>query len=262
MTESLYNSIIIKNKDLKIAQKSKVCEDKMRIAVVDDIEDYRNALGKLLEECCKKHSLSIEIDFYKDGIESIEKKEIVYDLIYFDIKMDFVDGMEAAREIRKRDNEVVIVFCTNYVQYAIDGYSVNATDFLVKPISEFAFYEHFKKILPKILRKDEPSLLVKTKMGVRKIKFKNIIYLESDGHYIKAVTVSEEVVFLDTLKNLEGSLDNDIFFRSNSCYIVNLAFVKEVIDNYATVGNFKLQVSRSRKKAFLEALTTYMGDDI
>ncbi len=234
----------------------------MRIAVVDDAELYRENLVECLRQCGVKHSLDIEIDCYADGIEILEKKDIVYDVIYLDIKMNFVDGMEAAREIRERDSDVIIVFCTNYVQYAIDGYSVNAMDFLIKPVSEFAFNEHFKKLLTKFQSKEEPFLLIKTKLGLRKVKYSKILYLESEGHYVKLVTKSEEIVFLETLKNLEAQLDNKSFFRCNSCYIVNLNYVKEVVDNYAILDEHSLQVSRTRKKSFMEALTNFIGDDI
>ncbi len=234
----------------------------MRIAIVEDVDLYRENLYECLRDCCVKHSLDVEIDCYKDGIEILEKKDIVYDVIYFDIKMNFVDGMEAAREIREKDSEVIIVFCTNFVQYAIEGYSVNASDFLIKPVSDFAFKEHFKKLLPKLKTKDEPFLLIKTKLGLRKVKHRTILYLESEGHYIKLVTKDEEITFLDTLKNIESQLDQSRFFRCNSCYIVNLNYVKEIVDNYTLVGEHRLQVSRARKKPFMEALTNFIGDDL
>lgn len=234
----------------------------MRIAVVDDEKLYRDSLEKCLHFCSDKHSLDIEVDCYKDGLDLLDKKDIIYDIIYLDIKMNFIDGMETAREIRKRDNDVIIVFCTNYVKYAIDGYSVNAADFLLKPVSEFAFYEHFKKILPKLEKNSEPFIMVKTKIGVKKVKYSKILYLESDGPYVKIITKNEEIIFLDTLKNLEMQLDKRIFFRSNSCYIVNLTYVTEVVDNCSKLGKYKLQISRSRKKGFMEALTNFIGDDI
>lgn len=234
----------------------------MRIAIVDDVELYRDTLAEYVQKCGIEYSLDIQIDCYKDGIEILDAKDIIYDIIYFDIKMNFVDGMEAAKEIRERDAAVLIVFCTNYVQYAIDGYSVNATDFLIKPVSDFAFNEHFKKLLPKLKTNDKKFLLIKSKLGVRKIAYSSIFFLESDGHYIKLVTKSEEITFLETLKNLEKQLENYNFFRCNSCYIVNLAYVNGVVENYVEVENHKLQISRSRKKMFLEALTNFVGDDV
>ncbi len=234
----------------------------MKVAIVDDIELYRENLKEYLRCCSVKYSLDIEIDCYEDGIEILDKKEIVYDIIYFDIKMNFVDGMEAAKEIRKRDKYVIIVFCTNYVQYAIDGYSVSASDFLIKPVTEFAFDEHFKKLLPKFNNVDEKYLIVKTKIGMKKVKYSKIIYFESDGHYVNIICKDEKISFLSSLKKLEGELDNSSFFRCNSCYIVNLAYVEVVVDNFVTVGGHKLQFSRSKRKGFMEALTNYIGDEI
>ncbi len=234
----------------------------MKIAIVDDVELYRENLKEYLRSCSVKYSLDIQIDCYEDGIEILDKKEVVYDLIYFDIKMNFVDGMEAAREIRNRDEYVIIIFCTNYVQYAIDGYSVGATDFLIKPVSEFAFMEHFKKILPKLKEKDEKYLIVRTKTGLKKIKYTKILYLESDGHYVNIICKNEKISFLSSLKKMDEELKEHGFYRCNSCYIVNLAYVEMVVDNIVTVSGHKLQYSRTRRKGFMEALTNYIGDEI
>lgn len=234
----------------------------MRIAVVDDEKLYRDNIERCLRACADKHSLDIKVDCYADGIELLDMKDIIYDIVYLDMKMNFVDGMETAKEIRKKDSEVIIVFCTNYVKYAIDGYAVNATDFLLKPVSDFAFYEHFKKVLQKLEKTNEKFIVVKTKLGIKKIKYSKILYLESEGAYIKIITKNEEIVFLETLKNLEMELDKKMFFRSNSCYIVNLMYVTEVVDNYLQVGDYKLKISRSRKKGFMEALTNFIGDEI
>ncbi len=234
----------------------------MKVAIVEDMEIHQNNLKECLLACGSKHSIDIEIDIYQDGIEIIDKKDLDYDIIYLDIRMNFVDGMETAKEIRNRDNEVLIVFCTNYIQYAIDGYSVNATDFLLKPVQEFAFSQHFKKILARINKSDEPFVLVKTKQGYRKVKHSSILYMESEGHYINIYCKEEKISFLESLKSMEQILENQGFYRCNSCYIINLEYVKEVKNSTVMVGEYELQVSRGRKKSFLEALTNYVGDKV
>lgn len=234
----------------------------MNIAIVEDESIHIENLMNCINYCCEKHSIYANIDCYNDGIEIIDKNEIFYDIIYFDIKMNFVNGMEAAKEVRKRDPEVIIVFCTNFIQYAIDGYSVNAADFLLKPITKFAFYEHFKKILPKIEVNDEPSLVIKTKLGVKKIKHNSILYIESEGHYLNVVCKNEKVAFLESMKNIEKELDRYNFYRCNSCYIVNMKYVKEVTSEYVVLDGYELKISRARKKGFMEALTNFIGDEI
>lgn len=232
----------------------------MKVAIVEDNDSQRTLLNQFILKYSNTHNMNVQIDCYKNGLEIIEKTDELYDIIYFDVEMPMIDGMTAAKRIRKRDPEVLIVFVTNFVQYAIEGYSVNAIDFLLKPLTYFVFSEHFKKILPKIKTTDEKALVIKSTQGIRKINFSDIYYIESDAHYIDIYTKQEKITARESLKNMEQNLQEGNFNRCNNCYIINLAHVQEVNKNIVTVGDYQLHISRPRKKQFMEALTNYIGD--
>lgn len=118
----------------------------MKIAIVEDNEANYLTLKQHIDSFFKAHNLIGTIDYYPDGLALVNSFKNNYDIIYFDVEMELMDGMTAAKKIRQIDEEVLIVFVTNYVQWAIEGYTVNATDFLLKPLSYFNFSEHFKKI--------------------------------------------------------------------------------------------------------------------
>lgn len=107
----------------------------IRIAIVEDEEDYVNQLTKYLQDYQKNSNEEIDVTVYRDGDEITSKYKSQYDIILMDIQMKFVDGMTAAEEIRNIDSKVIIIFITNMTQYAIQGYKVGALDYILKPIS-------------------------------------------------------------------------------------------------------------------------------
>ena len=90
----------------------------------------------------------------------------------------------------------------------------------------------------------------------------DIYYIESIGHTLHIYTKKGTITTSNTLKNMENLLDKQTFFRSNSGYIVNLAFVEKVEGNTAYVHSVPLQISRPRKKEFMAALTNFVGDTL
>lgn len=234
----------------------------MRIAIVEDNESNRLTLEQHIETFSSHHNITCTIDWYQDGLSIVNSYQSDYDIIYFDVEMEIMDGMTAAKKIRLVDESVMIVFVTNYVQFAVEGYAVNAVDFLLKPLTYFNFSEHFKKILKKQANQEQKHLTIKASSGFQKIKLNELVFVESDGHYLKLHTLEQSYTILDSMKNMEQRLIEDDFFRCNNCYLVNLKHVTGIEKNIAKVGRYDLQISRPRKKEFLESLTNYIGDDL
>lgn len=234
------------------------------IAVVENDKIQSDFLINCIRKSAENLNISVKIKSYEDGLDIVEDMRILFDIIYFDIEMKFLDGITSAKRIRERDGDVLIVFVTNHIQYAIEGYEVNASDFLLKPVKYLSFLEHFKKTIKKVSSDDEPKLVIKSSNVLRSIKYADIYFLESEGHYIHIHTVNETIVVKETMKNMETKLilenqKND-FSRSNNCYIVNLAHVMSVNKDTLTIGSHELKISRPRRKQFMEALVNYMGE--
>jgi len=234
------------------------------IAVVENDQTQSDFLVSCIKKSAENLNISVNIKTYKDGLDIIEDIKILFDIIYFDIEMKFLDGMTSAKKIRERDENVLIVFITNHVQYAVEGYQVNASDFLLKPVKYLSFHEHFTKTIKKISSDDEPRLIIRTATALRSIKYTDIYFLESEAHFIHIHTTTKTITIKDTMKNMETKLilenPKNNFSRSNNCYIVNLAHVMSVDKDIISIGNHDLKISRPRKKQFMESLVNYMGE--
>lgn len=232
----------------------------IRIAIVEDEELYVKELKKYLEEYQKSFGEEFEITIFRDGDGITAKYKAQYDIILMDIQMKFVDGMTAAEEIRKADTEVVIIFITNMTRYAIRGYEVDALDYILKPVSYFAFSQKLSKAIGRIKKKSNKHVTIQVKGGVLRLDVSDIYYIESVGHNLIYHTSTGEHMSAGTLKSIEEEFANMGFSRCNKCYLINLKHVEGVKDKCAIVRGEALQISRPRMSAFMQDLTKYWGD--
>lgn len=119
----------------------------IKIAIVEDEAMYAKQLEEFLHQYEKENGEAFDITIYSDGDQIVNKYQSQYDIILMDVEMKFMDGMSAAEEIRKVDTEVVIIFITNMAQYAIRGYAVDALDYVLKPVSYFAFSQRLSRAI-------------------------------------------------------------------------------------------------------------------
>lgn len=233
----------------------------MKIAIVEDDKKTQQSLNRYIQESLEELNKNAIIDIFSDGLEFIDQFNGNFDIIYMDIEMEHMDGMTTAQKIRETDTEVVIVFVTNHSQMAIQGYSVEASDFLLKPLNQFTFHEHFKKIIKKV-KTSEKSLMLRVSGTVKRISENSIKYIESEGHYIDFITVNSNYNVIDTLKNIEKNLDEHQFYRCSNSHIVNFDFIEKIDKNTIYIDDYTLPISRSRKKDFMNKFTEYLGDQI
>ncbi len=234
----------------------------IRVAIVEDDVKYRNQLSGYLKRYSEEKKEVINVKAFSDGDEIVTNYKADYDIIFMDIQMEILDGMKAAQNIRKMDEKVIIIFITNMAQYAIQGYSVNAMDFILKPVSYFAFSEELSKAIRRLKERAKASMVIRQKEGMIRIDISHITYIESQGHKILIHTEQGTFDTIETIKNLEQQLLKYKFYRCNNCYLVNLRFVERICHNMATVAGDVLQISRPRKKAFMDALADYVGDEV
>lgn len=160
--------------------------------------------------------------------------------------------MSAARELRAMDRSVVIAFLTSLAQYAVEGYEVEAVDYILKPIT----YAALELKLPRILARchvDEPEIIIQSNGAAVKLPVNELQYVEIYDHHIQFLTVNGIVRSYGTLKDVEAQLPGG-FFRINNQTIVNLRFVRHVDSQSATVAGRSFSISRGRRKEFLAAL--------
>lgn len=232
----------------------------IKIAIVEDEVMYANQLQDYLKQYEKENGELFEITVYTDGDEIVHKYRSQFDIILMDVEMKFMDGMSAAEEIRKVDTEVVIIFITNMPQYAIRGYAVDALDYVLKPVSYFAFSQRLSRAIGRMKKRETKNISVNVKGGTIRLDVANIYYIESQGHTLIFHTASGSYEAPGTMKEVEDKLGRLNFFRGNKGYLINLTHVDGVQDGCALVKGEQLLLSRARRKDFMEALTCYWGE--
>lgn len=231
----------------------------IRIAIVEDEKMYEKQLKDFLYQYEKERKETFEITCFADGDEIVENYRAQFDIILMDIQMPFMDGMTTAEAIREVDTEVIIIFITNLRQYAIRGYAVDALDYVVKPISYFAFSERLNRAVRRLKNRTEHSSIVKIRGGIARIDVADLYYVESRDHTMIYHTAEKNIEASGTMKDAENMLIEFHFCRGNKGYLINLAHVDAIQNDYAVVRGEKLLLSRARKTAFMEELTNYWG---
>ena len=232
-----------------------------RIAICDDNPEYRKTILNYLEQFRNENECDpFYVQEFSDGQDLVWDYGAGFDIIFLDILMNRLDGMDTATKIREIDKEVYIVFITNTPEFALKGYEVQATNYLLKPLTYFDFSEQLKKLINLLNKKQTVSLIVKTEDGLGKVTSQNIIFIETAVHKLIVHTTEGTFEMNDTIKNVESKLANSNFYRCNNCYLVNLAFVKGIKNGLCDVGIDQLIISRPRKKDFMTKFFEYLGE--
>lgn len=232
----------------------------VKIAIVEDSKSYAQEMKGFIHRYEQESGENFQITVFEDGEDIVTNYQAVYDIILMDIEMQFMDGMTAAKKIREVDEEVAIIFITNMPQYAIHGYAVNALDYVLKPISYFAFSQRLDRVISCIKKKTRNYLSIRVKGGSKRIAMDDIYYIESQGHVLTVFTKSGTEITSGTMKEMEEKLEKFHFCRCNNGYLVNLEHVDSIQNNCVIIGGSSLTISRPRKKIFQQTLADYNNE--
>ena len=210
----------------------------------------------------KDSAETFKITQYTDGDALLQDYHAQFDFILTDVKMKLMDGISAAEEIRKLDSEVVIIFITNMAQYAIRGYAVDAFDYILKPVSYFAFSERLSKAIERMKKREKKTLTIKTRGCITRVDVSDIYYVESQRHVIFWHTASGIYESAGRMMDIEEKLSQLNFRRGNKGYLINLEHVEGMKGDCAIVKGEMLVISRARRKNFIEELAEYWGEVI
>lgn len=231
----------------------------IRIAIVEDAAFDRQVLRDCLREYGQETGAELQITEFTGGTAFLEQYQEDLDLIFMDIMMDGLDGLTTARKLRRRDDKVLLVFVTSMLQYAVQGYSVDAMDFIVKPVT----YTGLKLCMDRVVRRLNETTPVRLRFtnreGTHSVDAAEICYIESLEHKIVVHTVQGEIQSDMSLAAAEKMVKALPFFRCHVSYLVNLRYVDRVSGNDVWVNGDRLAISRYRRKDFLEAWSAWLG---
>ena len=234
----------------------------MKIAICDDNVNHINIIENYIDKFKKT---SVECDAYTSGEKLVyayrEKKER-YDVIFLDMEMEQLNGIETANHIREFDEHVIIVFVTSHTEYMRDSFKCAPFRFLVKPVDDAEFETVFYDINKKLSKQRKVFAFTENKAKVR-LYCDDIIFCESQDHWIWIHTKEKTYKICKSLTELHSQFDKEMFCRVHKSYIINLLYVKTIKDNDAELYHCDkpIPISRSYKKEVLAEYTNFLERD-
>lgn len=203
----------------------------LRICIVEDNQEDVQALIGLLSQYQDKCGMEVRTTVYHDALAFLDSYQGNFDIVFMDIDMPMLNGMQAAEKLRTIDKAVILVFVTNLESFVIKGYTVEAYDYIVKPIQYNHFFALMKRIGGKLKKERQCKyLFIKTGEDRRRIDCREIEYIEVCSHLLYIHTESGVVTVWSDLASIGTQLPED-FVRCHRSYIVNLQFIDRLKDN-------------------------------
>lgn len=230
----------------------------IKIAIADDESTVLSELTQKLKSYFAKGTVSYSIHTFRNGTDLLQSP-LFFDLIFLDIQMDGLSGMDTAKLLRKNGVRGFIVFITVLQEYVYDAFEVDASDYLLKPIDDVRFIRTMDRLSDNIQNTDTASLVISSRGNTyQSLLFRDIYYLEASNHKITFYTASGVYEGYFKITEMAGRLDNR-FFQCHRSYFVNLDFVCGYEDGLAFLTNgSKVPVSRLRINDFSQAVLSYM----
>ena len=228
----------------------------IRIAIVDDEKVIREQIKKLIE----KKQTDCEIDTYGTG-EDLLKADSVYDIIFLDIQMKGMNGIETAKALRQKADNTVLIFITGVKEYVFDAFDVSAFHYLIKPIEENKFWEVCDRAVLEVTKKKQnPSgqIFIKTRSQSITLEQSDVIYIESRAKKVEIHTKTNIVEAYAAISELEKQLVGS-FYRCHRGYLVNMAFIAGYENDSITLNNGEtIILSKDKYSEFVKVYMRYL----
>lgn len=235
----------------------------MKIAICDDDMIFLNTISILIEKWAKKHNLKLILYRFTNGDEllsSVTLQNEYIDLIFLDIIMPLLNGIETAKELRNNNQIVPIIFLTTSKEFAVDSYEVKAFHYLIKPIMEEKLFTVLDDFLI-TFEKPHEIFIAQTSFGFCKINVSNIDYLEAQNKHVNVYLSNGTIVEIrelfskcETFFSLEKG-----FFKCHRSYIVNLKCIEQFTKTQIHTNNKAfIPISRNSYVTFKEAYFKHM----
>ncbi|MBO0453354.1 LytR/AlgR family response regulator transcription factor [Candidatus Enterococcus murrayae] len=220
----------------------------LQVVCCDDEKEMRKALIKILEPELQLQGLEYQFSEFSSGEELLSSQLETIDLLFLDIEMKNLDGIETAKQLRKVNQRAVIIFITAFADFVFQGYEVRAFNYLLKPYGEKKIIEVLQKALGELETERQKYFVIEQKSGVTRVPLKNICYFASDRRMLQVVTTKNTSTFYGKLNDLALP---DQFLRIHNRYLVNLNYVEHVESAFLYCHQEQLPISRKYRQALM-----------
>jgi len=235
----------------------------LRIGICDDSADARIALRSALERALDRRRGAGTFFEFSSGeglLRWLKNHAGELDMVFLDIEMGELDGMETARRLREADEGLLLVFVTGYTDYVFDGYSVGALGYLMKPPKPDQLDGVLDRAAEARLREGDQAFLCRSGETLYRIPKKTILYFASDRRQVTCVSAARTYTFYGKLDDVERDV-GESFVRVHQRYLVRTAAVERMEGSQVFVGGEALPVSRACRSAALAALARTALED-
>ena len=230
----------------------------IEIAVCDDETIIREQIRQFV----KNRVPDSHIETYATGEELLAANRI-FDLVFLDIQMEGLNGMDAARVLRAEKTETILIFVTGLKEYVFEAFDVSAFHYLLKPLEEEKLDEVLKHALKEVNRRkaqEKKQLLIQTRNRNYSLGQHTIYYLESRGKKVEIHTLGEIIEVYASISKLEEQLGSS-FYRCHRGYLVNLAYIAEYRTDRIRLSNGEeVYLAKEKYQSFVKTYMRYLQD--
>lgn len=234
----------------------------IRIAIADDDAEDLKRLENMIRSVFQDSGEDCAVFPFPEGEDLLGEYNGSYDIIFLDVEMRWSNGIDVARAIRERDQDTVLIFVSRVAQYAVQGYSVDAMDYILKPLEYASFEKKLQKAVKHVLSHRAHKLRIPTDGGFRWLSSDEIRYVEVFGHFLVYHTTEGDLRVSGAIGPLEKELAPFHFIRCTRFSLVNLKYVTGVDGGDLLLGTDRVPVSRRRRKEIVDALLVYNGGGV
>ena len=233
----------------------------LHVAIVEDSNRDAEQLLACLERYSRQNNIEIESQRFENALLFLQGYKGGFDIVFMDIDMPMMSGMDAAKSLRKVDPHVLLIFVTALARFALNGYEVDAYDFIVKPVQDNFFSAKMSRALKKLASEQRVRLLIRSGEKTVRIFTDEIIYVDIFNHVLTFHTEQGDFTTRGTMKDAMDNLDESQFSLCNKSILVNLRHVQMVEGDETVMSNGdRLPISRPRKTAFMQSIADSYGN--
>lgn len=232
----------------------------IRIAIVEDDPRTAATLLGYMEQAGQKAGSVYAAETFSCAEDFLVQPEGKFQLVFFDIGLPGMNGMEAAKSLRERDKHMGIVFITNMAQYAVKGYEVRAIDYILKPLRYPDFESKLQRAVRWVATQGSEMVILETAEGMVRCPVCELFCVHGERHLITYITERGACIRRGfSIKNAEKQLSRYGFVRVSGNYLVNLRCIRHIGEDHLVAGHTTIPISKAKREELIRTMAAYFG---